>query len=144
MAVDPDRVRNLNEFARDRHPGMVGVEILRAEPEEVTGRLDVRADLVAGTGFLWAPVIVTLADWLVAVGTPLHCDEDASFTTVEFKTNFIGTVREGGAIFGRATPVHVGRSTQVWDVVVSNEANDKAIAVFRGTQMILPGRRQRS
>jgi uncharacterized protein (TIGR00369 family) len=60
-----------------------------------------------------------------------------SFTTVELKTNFMGTVRQGGAIFGRARPVHVGRTTQVWDVEVSNEATGRTIALFRCTQMIL-------
>jgi uncharacterized protein (TIGR00369 family) len=138
--MDEDRVTRLNEFARERHPGMVGVEVLTCEPHEVTGRLDVRPELVAGTGYLWAPVVVTLADWLCACGTPLHMGEDALFTTVEFKTNFLGTVREGGAIFGRARPAHVGRTTQVWDVEVSDERSGKTIALFRATQMILRGR----
>jgi len=140
--MSEDRVQQLNEFVRDRHPGLVGVEILSCEPEEVTGRLDVRGDLVAGTGFLWAPVIVTLADWLVAAGTPLHMEPDDLFTTIEFKSNFLGTVREGGAIVGRARPAHVGRTTQVWDVEVSDESNGRTIALFRGTQMILRGRRK--
>ena len=132
------RVAQLNEFAHNKHPGMVGVEILTCEAHEVTGRLDVGEELVAGTGFLWAPVIITLADWLCAAGTPRNMKEGAeSFTTVEFKSNFIGTVRQGGAIFGRARPVHVGRTTQVWDVEVSNEANQRTIALFRCTQMIL-------
>ncbi len=135
-----ERVSRLNEFASDRHPGMVGVEILTCEAQEVTGRLDVRAELVAGTGFLWAPVVVTLADWLCAAGTPLNAPEGSSFTTIEFKSNFLGTVREGGAIFGRARPVHTGRTTQVWDVEVSDEKTLRTIALFRATQMILPGR----
>lgn len=139
--MSEDRVQGINEFARDRHPGLVGVEILTLAPEEVTGRLDVRADLVAGTGFLWAPVIVTLADWLVAAGTGMHTAPEDSFTTIEFKSNFIGTVREGGAIHGRARPIHAGRTTQVWDVEVSDEATGRTIALFRGTQMILKGRR---
>jgi len=139
--MSDDHVRRLNEFASERHPGMVGVEILTCGPDEVTGRLDVRAELVAGTGFLWAPVIVTLADWLVAAGTPLHMEPDDLFTTIEFKSNFLGTVREGGAIRGRARPAHVGRTTQVWDVEVSDEASGRTIALFRGTQMILRGRR---
>ena len=138
-----ERVAFLNDFARDRHPGMCGVEVLSCEPELVTGRLDVTAPLVAGTGFLWAPVVITLADWLCSVGTPLHMAEDSLFTTLELKTNFLGTVREGGAVFGRARPVHVGRSTQVWDVEVSDEKSGKTIALFRATQMILPGRRDR-
>jgi uncharacterized protein (TIGR00369 family) len=138
--MDEDRVARLNAFARERHPGMVGVEVLTCEPHEVTGRLDVRPELVAGTGYLWAPVVVTLADWLCACGTPLHMEEDALFTTVEFKTNFLGTVREGGAVFGRARPAHVGRTTQVWDVEVCDEKSGKTIALFRATQMILRGR----
>ena len=138
--MSEERVQELNEFARGRHPGMVGVEVLSCEPDEVTGRLAVRGDLVAGTGYLWAPVVVTLADWLVACGTPYHMEPDDVFTTIEFKSNFLGTVREGGAIFGRARPAHVGRTTQVWDVEVSDEASDRTIALFRGTQMILRGR----
>ena len=140
--MSEERVQQINEFARDRHPGLVGVEILSMSPEEVTGRLDVRGDLVAGTGFLWAPVIVTLADWLVAAGTGFLCEPEDSFTTIEFKSNFLGTVREGGAIHGRARPVHAGRTTQVWDVDVSDEATGRTIALFRGTQMILKGRRK--
>ncbi len=133
-----DQVTELNEFAAKKHPGMVGVELLTCEPHEVTGRLDVKEELVAGTGFLWAPVIVTLADWLCAAGTPTNMPPEAqSFTTVEFKSNFIGTVAAGGSICGRAVPAHVGRTTQVWDVEVSNEANGKVIALFRCTQMIL-------
>lgn len=135
-----DRVRELNEFARDRHPGLVGVEVLSLEPELVTGRLPVTRALVAGTGFLWAPVVVTLADWLCAAGIGQHLPEGSSFTTIEIKTNFLGTVREGGAVCGRAWPVHRGRTTHVWDVEVDDEATGKTIALFRCTQMILAPR----
>jgi uncharacterized protein (TIGR00369 family) len=139
--VSRERVASLNEFARDRHPGMLGIEVLHCEPELVTGRLEVTAPLVAGTGFLWAPVVIALADWLCACGTGENLPQDASFTTIELKTNFLGTVREGGAIAARATPAHRGRTTQVWDVVVSDEASGRTVALFRCTQLVLPGRR---
>ena len=135
------RVKELNDFARERHPGLVGVEILRCEPDLVTGRLPVTQPLVAGTGFLWAPVIITLADWLCACGTGANIAQNASFTTIELKANFIGTVRLGGAVSGRAVPVHRGRTTQVWDVEVNDESNGKAIALFRCTQMVLAPRK---
>lgn len=140
MSESPtERVASLNDFTRDKHPGHVGVEILSCEREEVTGRLVVRDDLVAGTGFLWAPVVITLADWLCAAGTPLHFPDgtDASFTTVELKTNFIGSAQAGDVVFGRAVPAHAGRTTQVWDVEVRNETRDRVIALFRATQMVL-------
>jgi len=135
--VSADRVAYLNEFARDRHPGMVGIEVLTCDADLVTGRLEVKRELVAGTGYLWAPVIITLADWLCACGMGPNLPEGASFTTIELKANFVGTVSEGGSIVGRARPVHRGRTTQVWDVEVANESNGKTIALFRCTQMVL-------
>jgi len=139
--VSDEHVQQLNDFARDRHPGLCGVEIMVCEPDLVTGRLPVTRELVAGTGFLWAPVIVTLADWLCAAGTGANIPEGSSFTTIELKTNFLGTVREGGAVTARAVPVHRGRTTQVWDVEVADESNGKPIALFRCTQMVLAARR---
>jgi len=138
------RVAELNDFAREKHPGLVGVEIVRCDADAVTGRLVVREELVAGTGYLWAPVVLTLADWLCAAGTPLHFpdvgpDASVSFTTVELKANFVGTARTGETVTGHATPAHVGRTTQVWDVEVRNETRDRRIALFRATQMVLYG-----
>ncbi len=135
--MSEEDVQHSNEFAKNKHPGIVGVEILSVEPDEVTGRMPVTFEVVAGTGFLWAPVIITLADWLCAVGTGYHTPEGVGFTTIELKSNFLGTVREGGSVFARAKPAHLGRTTQVWDVTVSNEENDKVIALFRCTQMLL-------
>jgi uncharacterized protein (TIGR00369 family) len=138
VSETPDRARDLNEFGSDRLPGLLGLEILATGPDEVTGRIPITRPLIAGTGFLWAPVVVALADTLCAYGVSEHWPEGATgFTTVELKTNFLGTVAEGGAIAGRATPVHLGRSTQVWDAVVRNEETDRTIALFRCTQMIL-------
>ena len=136
-----ERVASLNEFASKKHPGLVGVEILTCEAKLVTGRLAVTEQVVAGTGFLWAPVVITLADWLCAAGIGESLPEGSSFTTIEIKTNFLGTVRQGGAVVGKAWPAHQGRTTQVWDVEVSDESNGKAIALFRCTQMILQGKK---
>ena len=131
------RVARLNEFARSRHPGLVGVEVVTCELDRVVGRLEVTAPLVAGTGYLWAPVVITLADWLCACGMGPNIPEGAAFTTIELKANFLGTVREGGSISATAVPAHRGRTTHVWDVTVSDEASGRAIALFRCTQMIL-------
>ncbi|MDD9933652.1 MAG: PaaI family thioesterase [Myxococcales bacterium] len=138
MDEDEARLARLNDFARSKHPGMVGVRLTRCDTEEVTGELVVTDEVIAGTGVLWAPVVITLADWLCAAGTPLHMPEAASgFTTVELKTNFLGTAAAGQRVTGRATTAHVGRTTQVWDAEVRNADTDRAIALFRCTQMIL-------
>ena len=138
MATPDERARSLNDFGRDRLPGLLGLEILTCSAEKVTGRIAVTSPLIAGTGFLWAPVVIALADTLCAYGAGEARPKDSrSFTTVELKTNFLGTAAAGETIYGEATPVHCGRTTQVWDAVVLNEATSRKIAVFRCTQLIL-------
>jgi uncharacterized protein (TIGR00369 family) len=131
------RIARLNEFARSRHPGLIGVHLTICDPDKVEGYLKVTPPLVAGTGYLWAPVVITLADWLCACGMGPNIPEGASFTTIELKANFLGTVREGSTIRGTAVPAHRGRTTHVWDVSVYDEASQKVIALFRCTQMVL-------
>ena len=60
----------------------------------------------------------------------------AGFTTIELKSNFLGTVREG-RIATVATNAHAGRTTQVWDAVDRDPGSGKTIALFRCTQSVL-------
>ena len=80
---------------------------------------------------------VGLADTAAGYGCVASLPEGAAgFTTIELKSNFLGTVREG-RIVTVATNAHAGRTTQVWDAVVTNEATGAKIALFRCTQMVL-------
>ena len=135
--MSQDLVDRLNSFTANKHPGHVGVSLSRCEADVAEGELIVTEPVVAGTGFLWAPVVITLADWLCAAAMSANLPEGVSFTTVELKTNFLGSAREGEKVTGRATPQHRGKSTHVWDVEVRNEDRDRVIALFRCTQMLL-------
>jgi 1,4-dihydroxy-2-naphthoyl-CoA hydrolase len=140
------RTRKLREGMTPEHfkafgaghlPGLVGVEILSVTEAGVESRLVVRREVMAPNGFLHAATVIALADTSCGYGCVAHLPEGAKgFTTIELKTNFVGTALEG-AIFCRATPVHLGRTTQVWDAVVTVEGTDTRIALFRCTQMVL-------
>ena len=119
-------------------PGLVGVEIVSVEPGGlVQSRLAVRREVMAPNGFLHAAAVIALADTSCGYGCLASLPQGASgFTTLELKANFLGTTREG-AIRCRARPVHLGRTTQVWDAEVSVEGTDRKIAFFRCTQMVL-------
>jgi 1,4-dihydroxy-2-naphthoyl-CoA hydrolase len=81
---------------------------------------------------------VALADPLCAFGVSRHWPEGAaSFTTVEAKSNFVGSAREGHVVTGSCTPFHLGRTTQVWDASVVNETTGKQMAAYRCTQLLL-------
>jgi uncharacterized protein (TIGR00369 family) len=118
-------------------PGLTGVEILSITAEAVQSRMAVRREVMAPNGFLHAASVIALADTSCGYGCIAHLPQGASgFTTVELKTNFLGTARDG-AILCRARPVHLGRTTQVWDAEVSVEGGGAKIALFRCTQMVL-------
>jgi uncharacterized protein (TIGR00369 family) len=103
----------------------------------LVAELDVRRELLAPNGFLHAATIVALADTACGYGCIAHLPKGAeNFTTVELKTNFLGTARDG-TLACVARPAHLGKTTQVWDAVVSRHADGKAIALFRCTQLIL-------
>ena len=126
-----------NRFGEGHLPGLLGVEILAIGEEGVESRLAVRPELLAPNGYLHAASVVGLADTSCGYGCVARLPKGArGFTTIELKSNFLGTATEG-AIRCRATPVHLGRTTQVWDAVVENEANGARIALFRCTQMVL-------
>jgi uncharacterized protein (TIGR00369 family) len=128
---------HFNRFGKDHLPALLGVEILTVSPEAVESRMAVRKEVMAPNGYLHAASVIALADTSCGYGCVTHLPEGASgFTTIELKSNFLGTARDG-AILCRATPVHLGRTTQVWDAVVTNEASGGKIALFRCTQMVL-------
>ena len=127
----------LNERGSKTLPGLIGLEIVQAEEGRLSSRLDLRDELMAPNGYLHAATVIALADTSCGYGTFVNLPEGAqSFTTVELKSNFVGTKREG-AIACEAQLVHGGRTTQVWDATVSDEEDGKPIALFRCTQMIL-------
>jgi uncharacterized protein (TIGR00369 family) len=125
----------LNRIGAGRLPGLVGIEILLGERGRVRARLDIRPELLAPNGYLHAATVVALADTCCGYGALESLPEGATgFTTIELKTNFVGTAREG-AIDCEAMLTHGGRTTQMWDAMVT--ASEKAIAHFRCTQLLL-------
>jgi 1,4-dihydroxy-2-naphthoyl-CoA hydrolase len=127
----------LNSVGVGTLPGLLGIEIVEAEGTNVVGQLAVKAELMAPNGYLHAGTVIALADTTCGYGVLLNLPEGAQgFTTIELKSNFVGTVREG-TIQSRAMLVHGGRTTQVWDATVTDVASQRVIAMFRCTQLIL-------
>jgi 1,4-dihydroxy-2-naphthoyl-CoA hydrolase len=117
-------------------PGYLGIEILKIDGDHVDARLPIRPELLAPNGFLHAATVVALADTACGFGAAANLPAGArGFTTVELKTNFLGTAHEG-AITCEATLMHGGRTTQVWDARVLNP-DGQVMALFRCTQMVL-------
>jgi uncharacterized protein (TIGR00369 family) len=137
-ANDPlARARRMNDFFGPLVPGRMGCVFDHAGADLVLGHIDVTETLIAGTGFLFAPAIIALADTCAAIGCGANIPAGASFTTIELKSNFLASARAGERVACRCTPSHLGRQTHVWDATVTNETTGRTIALFRCTQMVL-------
>ena len=123
-----------------RLPGLFGLELISIEHGAVAVRMDVRPEFLAPNDFLHAGAVVTLADSACGMGCIASLPEEvAGFTTVELKTNFLRSARAGDGLRCIATLAHGGRTTQVWDAVVTRESDERQLALFRCTQYLLPG-----
>ena len=127
----------LNEAGKSVFPGLVGVEIDDVADGVVHAKLPLRDEHMAPNGYLHAAAVIALADTACGYGCILSLPEGGiGFTTIELKTNFLATALDG-EIAATATLAHGGRTTQVWDAVVTTTATGKTIAMFRCTQLVL-------
>ena len=127
----------VNSWSEGTLPGLFGIAINEIGDGVVRASMTIRPDLLAPNSYLHAGTLVTLADTACGYGTVATLPDGASgFTTLELKTNFISTLREG-MLTCVATRIHGGRTTQVWDATVSDAATDRVLAVFRCTQLLL-------
>jgi uncharacterized protein (TIGR00369 family) len=133
-------LEQFNGIGRGKLPGKLGIVVSHADRNEVRAEIEIEPTLMAPNGFLHAGTVITLADTCCGYGCLANLPEGASgFTTIELKSNHLGTALEG-VIECRATPVHAGRTTQVWDAIVTHRGSGKTLALFRCTQLILYAR----
>ena len=137
MHSTEDALALINANSKDHLPGLVGIRFTAAGDGWLEAELPVRQEVMAPNGFLHAASVIALADSACGFGCLLALPEGAQgFTTIELKSNFTGTARDG-VIETRAEAKHLGRTTQLWDATVKHRDTGKVIAHFRCTQMVL-------
>ena len=125
-----------SELGAQRFPGHLGVRVTEAGAGRARAELDVGREHHAPNGYLHAGTVVGLADSACGYGCMASLPPQATgFTTIELKTNFLATAREG-TLACESSLVHEGRTTQVWDAIVTRD-DGKTLALFRCTQLIL-------
>ena len=132
-----DLARTLEQLGARRLPGLLGIELVELAEGSSKMRLVVEEKHLASNGYLHAASVVALADTTAGYGCVANLPEGAiGFTTIELKSNHLGTLLEGGLVADGSLS-HGGRTTQVWDVTVSAEETGAKIALFRCTQLLI-------
>ena len=126
----------LHKRQADCLPGRFGLVVTRIAERELDAEVALQSWMMAPNGFLHAATVLLLADTAAGYASVAHLPAGAkNFTTIELKSNFLGSAREG-TIRTECRAEHLGRTTQVWSAVVLG-ADDRRIALFRCTQLIL-------
>jgi uncharacterized protein (TIGR00369 family) len=129
-------VEALERAGAEYLPGLIGIEFDGFDDGVIRAHLELRKAHFAPNGYVHAGAIVTLADTACGYGCILSYPEGVSgFTTIELKTNFLRSAREG-VIACEARLVHGGRTTQLWDATVT-DPEGRTMALFRCTQLLL-------
>lgn len=116
----------------------IGIEILETDKKRVVGRIAIGPQHSNGGRAVHGGAIMSLADTLGAIGTVINLPPDTTTTTLESKTNFLAAGR-GEYLIGEATPLHVGRTTMVWQTTI-RDSTDRRVAIVTQTQIVLPRR----
>ena len=136
--LEGNQAASFTERQKGHLPGELAMEWEVVENGRAKGRFTVQPKHMAPNGFMHAAAVIALVD--SACGYACVCslpDGAAGFTTIEIKTNYLGTAKVGEVVECEARLVHGGRMTQVWDAEAVNLATGKTIALFRCTQMVL-------
>lgn len=134
-----DLKKTLQEKLKGLLPELLGIELVEVTPDKVVATLAVRPDLCTTGGILHGGSIMAFADTLGAIGTVVNMPQGATTATIESKTNFVGGAARGSTVTGETTPVHKGRTTQVWQTRVTS-AEGKLVALVTQTQIVMPPR----
>jgi 1,4-dihydroxy-2-naphthoyl-CoA hydrolase len=126
----------LREAGSQHLPGLIGIDVYEAGGGLARARVELDERHWAPNGYLHAGTVVSLADTACGYGCILSLPEGATgFTTIELKTNFVRSVK-AGTIECEARLAHGGRTTQIWDATVADQAGG-TMALFRCTQLML-------
>ncbi|MFC4427076.1 hotdog fold thioesterase [Deinococcus navajonensis] len=125
------------EQARGALPDHLGIEFLEASGERVVARMPVERRVHQPFGVLHGGASVALAETVASMGAHLSVAERGMTAVgLEINANHLRAVREG-AVTATATPIHQGRTTQVWQIEVVDEQN-RAVCVSRCTLAVIP------
>ncbi len=116
---------------------LLGVTFTEAAKDKVVATMVVREDLCTLGHSIHGGAVMAFADSVGAAATVINLPPDAKgTTTIESKTNFTGSAKAGSTVQATATPIHIGRRTQVWQTRLETREGG-LVAIVTQTQMIL-------
>lgn len=134
-----DDVKDKVPMMLERTPGtmtdLLGIKYVHYAKDKVIAEMPVQASTKQPWGLLHGGASLALAESLASVGGWLNVDDSHNVVGVELNANHVRAMREGKVI-GTATPLHIGRRSQVWETRITTE-DGKLVSIGRCTLMVV-------
>ena len=131
-----DILKMVNERIKDTMVSTLGIEITDFGDRHVSGKMPVDDRTRQPFGLLHGGASVAFAETLGSMGAGNQIDLDEfSVVGIEINSSHLRAVR-GGWVFGKATPIRIGRTIQVWNINIKNE-KDEAVCKSRLTLAVI-------
>ena len=130
------QLESLRQMSENTMVSHLGIEFVEVGDNYIKATMPVDHRTVQPMGLLHGGASVALAETLGSVGATLTLDLRKQHAVgLEINTNHLRSMRSG-IVTGTATPIHIGKTTQVWSIEITNEENKK-VAISRITMAIL-------
>jgi len=121
-------------------PRALGVNITHASKKKIVAEVKITPILLNRNARANGGALMSIADCLGAAGTVMNLPEGYLTTTLESKTNFF-SAGVGPILNAVSVPLHVGRTTMVWQTTITNSGDGKRVAIVTQTQIVIPARK---
>ena len=131
--ITPDQ---LNQMNRGNMVGFLGIEFTEVGADYVCARMPVDERTRQPMGLLHGGASVALAETLGSLAAYCTIDAEKQYCVgLDINANHVRGV-SAGFVYGKAAPLHLGRSTQVWEIRITDEAG-KLVCISRLTMAVL-------
>ena len=133
-----DAPSTLDEFKNHPVANLLGIRVVSVTKKRVKAEMHITPSHINRAGRVGGGLIMTFADILGARGTVANLPKGGRTATIESKTNFFASGK-GPKLLGVSIPLHIGRTTMVWQTTISN-MDGKRVAIVTQTQIVMPGK----
>ena len=131
-----EKTRKINELNAKTMVGNIGIEIMEVGKNFVSGRMPVDKRTTQPYGLLHGGASVAFAESLGSLAGSFHIDwKKEAVVGIEINASHLKSVRSGW-VYGRATPVKIGKRIQVWNINITNE-DKEAVCISRLTLAVV-------
>jgi 1,4-dihydroxy-2-naphthoyl-CoA hydrolase len=132
-----EKLKRINDSIQNTMTSTIGIEITDIGDDFICGKMPVDERTTQPFGLLHGGASAALAETLGSIGGGIKVySNNETVVGIEINANHLKSVRVGW-VYGKATPIRIGKKIQVWNIEITNE-DDDLICVSRLTLAVIP------